>query len=321
VLLAESSDEALANAANATLSKLPAPILGGALTPDLHPAVVATIAPRYVQDVAVAEKFLMLPQILGETVAEMARTASEMVSELIATNEARLLTCPKIIEALYMNKKTRMSTADRIVELAVRNQIEVDIPAFAEVAKAIAGELIPEATAEPSFDDEAFAECTAMGATSPDEEIHETDAETGEERIKKEFEAQKIRFEDLTASGKIRAALLGTAPERMMALRDTNPIVRAAAVKSPLLTDQDLVRITANKNANEDVLRAIAASRDKMKQYQVKFNLVANPRTPVGFSSRLIPHLREPDLKILSRSRDVPGAVQKMIKEHLSKRQ
>ena len=46
--------------------------------------------------------------------------------EFVATNEQRLLENPRIIELLYMNKNTRMSTADRIVELAARNGLAVD---------------------------------------------------------------------------------------------------------------------------------------------------------------------------------------------------
>ena len=55
-------------------------------------------------------------------------SAREGVCELIATNEERLLAHPAIIEKLYLNKNSRMSTADRILELAVRNDIELGIP-------------------------------------------------------------------------------------------------------------------------------------------------------------------------------------------------
>src|ERR1700722_13320130 len=156
-LLAESTDEAVAATARATLDKLPAPLLAGALTPDLPAGVVDVIAPRYAADVAVMEKVLALPQIAMATVATIAAKASEAVAELLATNEERLLQNPAIIEKLYLNKATRMSTADRIIELAVRNKMDLSgIPAFKEAAAAIGEELIAEATAEPNFDDLQF---------------------------------------------------------------------------------------------------------------------------------------------------------------------
>ena len=70
--------------------------------------------------------------------AELARTGSETVTELIATNEDRLLHHPRIIELLYLNKRTRMSTADRLIDLAVRNGLTLTgIPAFKEAAAAL----------------------------------------------------------------------------------------------------------------------------------------------------------------------------------------
>ena len=62
-----------------------------------------------------------------------------------------MLEHPPIIESLYMNKATRMSTADRIIELAVRHKLELTgIPAYKEVAIAIGQELIAEASPEPT---------------------------------------------------------------------------------------------------------------------------------------------------------------------------
>ena len=56
------------------------------------------------------------------------------------------------IEKLYMNKSVRMSTADRLIELAVRNGLTLGIPAFKEAAEAIKETLITEPTDEPNFE-------------------------------------------------------------------------------------------------------------------------------------------------------------------------
>ena len=57
-----------------------------------------------------------------------------------------------------MNRSARMSTADRVLELAVRNGTELDIPAFREAATAIRDEPIPEPTEQPTPDDILYAE-------------------------------------------------------------------------------------------------------------------------------------------------------------------
>ncbi len=118
-LLAESEDATVATTARATLDRLPAPLLTGALAGDLPPGVLAAIAPRYATNANVMEKILAHPALPAAAVLEVAARASEDVGELIAINEQRLLANPAIIEKLYMNKSTRMSTADRILELAV----------------------------------------------------------------------------------------------------------------------------------------------------------------------------------------------------------
>ena len=49
--------------------------------------------------------------------------------------------------------------------------------------------------------------------------------------------------------------------------------------------------------------------------------IIQNPRTPFTFASRLIPHLRDNDLRTLSKSKNVPSAVQQMVRQQLNKKQ
>ena len=71
-LLSEATDAAVAATAQATLAKLPAPLLNGALAGDLPPGVLALIAPRYARNAAVMEKLLAHPALLPQTVADIA---------------------------------------------------------------------------------------------------------------------------------------------------------------------------------------------------------------------------------------------------------
>jgi hypothetical protein len=340
-LLTESDDPNLAKLAQQTMAKLPAPILNGALVPTLQAGVLALLAPLYAQDIAVAEKILQLPQITGDSVIEMAAAASEPVCELIATNEERLLANPAIIEKLYLNKSTRMSTADRLIELAVRNGIRVEgIPAFDQIAKALMNELIPEPTEEPNFDDVQFNEAGRIAAEtelSEEGDVCRLDESTGEEVAIDAARPLFAVWADLKVSAKIRLLQVGVeslkrtgemqkdskadnSAIRMLGIRDANPLVAQSAAKSPGLQENEVIRITAMRNMSEDVLRIIASDKDWTKSYQIKLNLIANPRTPFAFASRLIPHLRETDLKNLSRSRDISGAVAQAVRQHLSRK-
>ena len=324
-LLSESSDPAVAAIAQATLAKLPAPILNGALAGDLPPGVLAVLAPRYARNAVVMEKLLSHPAIPPEAVADVAAAADEAVAELVAVNEQRLLAHPAIIEKLYMNKATRMSTADRVLELAVRGGVELPgIPAYREAATAIGMELISERSAEPTPDDVLFQETEAaakkaeIDATT--EDTHRLDEETGTEVVEDKFLPLHARLATMTVSQKIRRAMLGNAAERLLLVRDSNRLVAAAAVKSPLIQENEIARISASRNVTEDVLRVIALDREWTRSHQIKLNLVSNPRTPFAFASKLIGHLREHELKALAKSKNVGGAVVKAAKQQLDRK-
>jgi hypothetical protein len=324
-LLAESADEAMATVARATLEQLPAPLLNGALAGDLPPGVLALIAPRYAKNTSVMEKILAHPAMPAAAVAEVAASASEAVAELVATNEQRLLTNPEIIEKLYMNKATRMSTADRILELAVRNNVELPgIPAYKEAATAIGMELIAEPSPEPTPDDVLFNETDAVAqranVDAEREDTHHLDEETGEEVVEDKFLPLHAQLAQLTISQKIRRAMLGNAAERLLLVRDPNRLVAQSAIRSPSIQENEVVRISASRNVCEDVLRVIALDREWTRSHQIKLNLVSNPRTPFAFAAKLLPHLREHELKSLAKSKNVPGAVVTAARQQLSRR-
>ena len=324
-ILSESADEAVAATAKATLEKLPVPLLNGALSGDLAPGVLALIAPSYAKNLAVMERIVAHPALLPQTVVAVAAAASEAVAELVATNEQLLLAHPEIIEKLYMNKATRMSTADRILELAVRNNVELKgIPAYKEAAIAIGQELVAEATAERTPDDVLFVETEAIAKTivvdATVEDTHRLDEETGEEVVEEKFLPIHAQLAMMTISQKIRRCMLGNAAERLILVRDSNRLVAAAAIKSPGIQENEVVRIAASRNVSDDVLRIIALDREWTRSHQIKLNLVSNPRTPFAFAAKLVMHLREHELKALARSKNVTGAVATAAKQQLSRR-
>jgi hypothetical protein len=323
VLFSQSEREGVRSAAQKTLSAPPDQLLTGALGADLHPAVIDALCRACVDRRDVLEKLLAMPRIEMESVEEVARAGNELVSELIATNEERLLKHPRIIELLYLNKNTRMSTADRLIDLAARNGVNLTgIPAFKEAVQALQGELIPDASDEPTPDDQLFQETEALARaleSGGEEDTHAEDEE-GQESLKDEYLPLYQRLGGLTMSQKIRRAMLGTREERMLLVRDANHVVASAAVRSPMMQDNDVVLISRNRNIAEDVLRVIGSKPEWLKHYTVKKNLVENPKTPVSISTRLVQHLRESDLRGLTKSKNVTGPVKDAARRHLERR-
>lgn len=320
---ATGDDPSLASTAFATLEGFPVPVLEGALSSKLQAGVLEMLARAHHTDANVVSKLLLADEITSAALEYVAERANERIGELIAASDSVLLKFPRVIEQLYMNKRVRMSTADRLVDLAVRNGLELQIPAFEQAAAAIVNELIPEATEEPTFDDQLFQQAEELSHSNnldaeAAEDTHEKDEE-GEEVLIEKFKPLYAQIADMTISQKIRRATLGTGAERMMLVRESNRLVATAAASSPLLRESDAVLIAANRNVIDDVLRIISRNREFTRSYQVKLNLVSNPRTPFTFSSRMVPLLRTSDLRKLAKSRNVPGAIQKAVRQQLSR--
>ncbi len=325
VLLSQCDVEAVTATAKGTLERLPEPLVAGAAVKELDPGVLDIVAPMYATDAKVMERLLALPQIRLEVIAKVAELASEPVSELVATNEERLLRHPPIIEALYMNKSTRMSTADRILELAVRNKIELTgIPAFKEAAQAILNELIAEKQAERAFEDEVFYKAeeiaTAIDKDGNAEDTHVLDEESGEEKVTDKALPLYAEIANMSVSQKIRRAMLGSKSDRMILIRDANKLVAEAAVKSPLIQEGEIAMVSMSRTVSDGVLRIIALDREWTRSNQIRYNLVANPRTPFAFVAKLLPLLRDHDLKAVSKNKNVPGNVQNLARQQVQRR-
>ena len=328
-VLSYNADPTLAKTAGETLGKLPDAALHGAIDQQLSAHVLDGIADRLLRREDVIQKILLSKQLADETVVRLtAKVRSELLLEVVAANEQRLLRCPEIIEKLYFNRAARMSTVDRAVELAVRNGIELDgIPSFAEVKAALEGELIMEAADEPTPDDLVF-----MTMLSSDEL-----ASLGEELVDETLEAQALgegsgseaedqvqraqqSLANLTVSQKIRLAMLGNATQRSVLIRDSNKLVAMSVLRSPAIRDSEVIRYSQARSLPEEALRYIASKRDWTKNYQVKLNLVKNPRTPIHDALRFLQHLRPHDARGLERSRDVPQAIAAAAKNLRQKR-
>ena len=323
-LLTRDPDRSIASTAADTLAKLPNPIVYSAFAAELQSSVLSIIARHNTGNDPVLLRLLDNPGVDNETVAFLAELGSEALCERIAVNEERLLQCPAIAEMLYMNERVRMSTADRVVELAVRNGVELNIPAFREAATAIQDELISEPTEEPSPDDILFQEvgalAQALDAQAETEDVVDVDDE-GNEVVKERLTPIWVQITSMTISQKIRRALLGTGTERMLLVRDKNRLVSSAAIRSPKMKENEVALISANRSVSDEVLRIIAKNREWTRVHQIKYNLVCNPRTPLTFASQLIPHLRDHELKAIAKSKNVTGAVGQIARQHLIKRQ
>ncbi|HWP35482.1 MAG TPA: hypothetical protein VNM66_07790, partial [Thermodesulfobacteriota bacterium] len=114
---------------------------------------------------------------------------------------------------------------------------------------------------------------------------------------------------NMSVPQKIRLAMLGNKEARAILVRDSNKQVCGAVIRSPRLTETEVVAYANSRNVSDEVLRLIAANRDFVKLYPVRLALVTNPRTPVSIALRQLGTLTDKDIEALTKNRNVPSAV------------
>jgi hypothetical protein len=316
--LAADPIDAIATSAKATLDGLPPGVLDAASEAPLHPSFLDAIADRFTGNDEGIERLLNNPALADATIVRIARHGSQRVTERLALNEQKVLAAPEIIEALYKNRNTRMSTIDRLIELCVRNGVVVEgIPTFEAHAQAIAGQLIPEATDEPLPSDTLFEEAIAA---DKDGDAVEVDPAEGTETIKDDCRPLSIRIGDMSTAEKLRLTLIGNAAARALLVRDSNKQVAMAAVASPGTSESEASNMAHSRQVGEDVLRYIGNKREWLGNYELKKALVFNPKTPVGISMKFLGHLHVADLRGLSKSRGIPAALKSTALSRVAKK-
>jgi hypothetical protein len=332
------ADAGVKAAAGASMSGLPdavvaAPLGDGLPAPVLH-GFAAALAP---ERTAALERILYNPATADGTFVLLASRLREAELEIIFQNEARLLRCPAILEALFHNPAARMSSVNRAIELCARNGVRADgIPSFDEIARSI---LEDPAAATPSADQSFSAVLSASlgldGLDLPGEAAPEVPPELapdnpdGMPELLPELEPEKekparksatIDFTRLKLYEKIRMATLGNAYCRQNLIRDPNRMVAMAAIRSPRITESEIVKAAGNRGICEDVIRYIANQRDLIKNYQIRLSLVMNPKCPVALTLKFLPLLNGEDLKLVGRSKNIPSALSTNARRLLSNR-
>ena len=350
----------LAEEAAKTVEGLPAGVLGGALDdPNLHAGVLDFLGRKLARKEDILEQVVRHPNVDNETLAGVARVCPEGICDILAENQQRWLAFPAIVESLYQNPHCRMSVAHRMLELAVREGVDVKLPNIDEIKAALGEGAAPGegddakfrkamgrgvgkqhkkmvdrvqrmgAGDQVDYDEAAAAEeeeldVEALLAQAPDDAMSlpmDGEEEVPEGEVEEERAVDRLtEIMRLPAMHKVRLALLGDAFERSILIRDTNKVVALSAIKSPRVKENEVMAYSANRTLSLDVIRYIAKRRDWLKLYKVKLNLVLNPKTPLNNAMGLLGQLYAHDVRKVARSRNIPSALAQAAKRKQEKR-
>ncbi len=310
------ADASIAGASRATATSLPEKLLTGTLAdPTLDPRVLHFFGQLAADKALVFDVIALNPAVDDTTLAMLASKGDARGVDQLAQNEQRLLRHPEIIAAMYMNRRARMSTIDRVVELAVRNNVRVPgLAAWDEVARALTGSPPADAKVDAAFDhvvDKLTGDDSALTTGDANQPLADHEISDPE---------KELPFGELPIPTQIRIATLGNAVARGKAIRSAVKIVALAAIKSPGVTEIEAARYAGNPGLGEDVIRHIASKREWTKLYGVKVALCRNPKTPISESTKMMPFLRERDLQSVGNSRGIPSAVVSQAKKLMMQR-
>lgn len=318
--------DGLGSNAKGSVESMPENILLGIFdAPDLPPCVIDWLVRRRIKDVAVLGRALEHGCTDDETWSAMASVGPEVICERIANNQERWTQAPEIIAALYENPNCRQSLIHRVLEFAVREDLDVPIPMMDEIRKAMGQSQIDpsrdETMVNTVVDEHQEALRLLQVAEGQEEDLDprkknqiqpEGPVDLAAEAEKRQ--ARHAQLRTMSPMEKIRAALLGSAADRAVLVRDNNKTVAMAAIKCPRVRDNEVVAFSADRSLTNDVIRYIASRREWVKLYAVKVNLVMNPKTPMPRAMALLSALSRKDLAKVARSKNVSSTLQKAAK-------
>jgi hypothetical protein len=319
VLLALSCDPEtlIADTATKTLAGLPAalvlPVLRNPQTPGwLLEGLGAGIGNR---DELLPE--LLTNRATPEAVHKWAAQTStqELVHERLCRDLERLRMHPEILEALWHNESVDRYVLRPPVEFLARLGIIIDsVPLFREVVAGFSGSELEEMVEQVELPEEAKVFLAPEDVEAEPAQKPPVEAEPEEEEKK-----GNLRFiiGNMSPGQKIAMAMRGDREARNLLIRDTNKLVAVATIRSPKITESEVIAAAQSRTVNEEVIRVIANNRDWTRKAPIRVALVFNPRTPIAKSMVLMRSLDKRKLKELTRSTGIASAIKAAAKRIL----
>lgn len=288
---------------------------------EVHPPVLGWFLRMYGQNDAYAEMLILNGNTPDDALAAVAENCSKRTAEIIGQNQLRLLRHDEIIRSLARNPEAAGALIDGVCDFAVRNGLMLeDVPQMVEARVRLFG---AQAATEPPPQQGPTAEEVMAEFSMPDapEAGQTANPEEGAPPME---EGKKLslskRIMSMNVSEKIKLATKGNKEARGILIRDSNKLVSVAVIRSPRITDGEVLAQAQNKICIDDVLRVIYSNREWLRKYSIKLALVKNPKVPQGVSMRLINTLHEHDIKSLAKDKNVPGSVQMLAKKQMEKK-
>ena len=326
--------------ARKSLTELPLNLLLPAISGINSPKILHWFANRKFDDPAIYERILLNRATEDETFLLLAKSLDRpSLLDLITQNQQRFVRLPEILEALQQNQNATLSNVQRAIEFFFRQTGRHYTEVLAERRKAGEPER-PEAEAverpseippgkvprgEPLGEvPAARAEVLLEEEMPQDFSIEELEKETFlpdelfaddllvDPQIEFESELRESlanKINKMTVLNKMRLALKGNIEARGILIKSANRMIQECVLRNPRVTIEEIIKLSKDKAAREELIRLVAANKDWTKNYQVLSALCWNPKTPMDRAAKYLQKLNIRDLVSISRSKQVPGMI------------
>lgn len=125
------------------------------------------------------------------------------------------------------------------------------------------------------------------------------------------------RVRNMSVAERVKLAMTGNKEARTILSRDPVKLVQTCVLKNPRFTLEEALAMAKNRSLHGDLLRMIADEREWVRHYGVRLALVQNPKTPLQIALTLLSGIRERDMRLLARSKNVQSVLQQQAKRNL----
>jgi hypothetical protein len=233
-----------------------------------------------------------LPDIFLVKIAEKGNAE---ILETLVENQIRLIAHSKIIKEMEKNPNINSFTKGKINEIKQfyltnekAEEIKIDNP-----------------------NDEIFTSIKETEEKPQKEFDNDNDKSENIEDVQETVLSRLQEINNMTVADRVKTALLGTKADRSILIRDSNKLVSQAVINSPKMSIDEISAILKNKSVAGDLVAKIAKRKEWTKSYQIIFELVMNPKTPVSDALGFLKKLHSNDIKMIKRDKNVSPVIRK----------
>lgn len=237
-----------------------------------------------------------LPVNLLESVAQ---NGDRHMLERLLDNQIKLIAFPRLISLMEGNPATDNFIRSRLVELR-SYYLDIQTP-----GEQISVEEATEAVQELQEQHQVFAN------TLDSDDEDEMPADVGSALTTLQ------RINQMSTAERIKLAVTGSKTERTLLIRDPNKMVSLAVIESPKLGIDEVATLLRNRSVAGEIISRIADSREWTKNYSICLELAINPKTPVSKAMGFVKKLRDADLRLIYRDRNVTPVIRQVAKNVL----